>query len=358
MEDNKFKNGIEEIKKMTMTALEKKQIFESVINSHIQKEITASSRWSFYLFISRIQKSRLAYYVIIPLLIITTSSGVVFASESSLPDSILYPIKVNVVEPVRGALTFSKESKANYESNLATKRMVEAETLATTGKLDVSKEEKLNTLLAKHSKKLTEAIDEIDQTKDAEQVDDIVTNFQANMNAHARVLDSLTRKKEEDTEEQKAEKRSAPDIQLFSAMVAPDAEEKVENDENQISKLARMNANNIGNKIRNKEDVKYNKSDKFKRKKENVKSIINRTTTDINNTVNEDGEDKKTIIDNTNGTLGEAQQLLDDADDKEQNGDNVDAYKTLLDSESSAKEANIFLKESLKFKGKGYRFDR
>lgn len=359
MEDNNLKNKIVAIKKIKMTALEKQQVFENIINSPIATKIKSpvKSSWFTYSLISRTHMVRLAYYSIAILLIISTGGGAVFASENSLPDSIFYPVKVNVIEPIHEALTFNKEAKANYESNLATKRMIEAETLATQGKLDVTKEEKLNTLLVKHSKKLTETIDKIDQTEDSEQVDDIVTNFQANMNAHARVLDSLTTK-EEVKEGSNIEDRAAPKMQLFSAMMAPTTEKKVEKTENPISKSARMNANDLGNKIKNKEDVKFNKSDKFKKKKDSVKSIIDKTTTNINDAVNKDGEDKQTIIDNTNGTLNEAQQLLDDADVKEQSGDNIDAYKTLLDSESRAKESNIFLEESLKWKGKNHRIDR
>ena len=84
-------------------------------------------------------------------LILGYLSGVVFASQESLPNSIFYPLKVNIVEPIRGALTFSHKNKAKYEINLATERLVEAETLAGQGKLDKINEKKLNNLLNKHT---------------------------------------------------------------------------------------------------------------------------------------------------------------------------------------------------------------
>lgn len=342
MEDKKLQKGIEEIKDIKMTALEKKRIFEYVVNSSVSKKTPVHSPWINYSLIARIQKTHFAYYVVVPLVLVLTSGGIVLASESSLPDSILYPVKVKIVEPIHGALILSNESKAHYETSLATKRMVEAEILAKEGKLDIEKENKLNALLVEHTNKLNDAIDKIDTSDGSDQVDDIVTNFQAKMNAHAKVLDSIT-DEESETDENTNEESDQNKIGIK------------ENDEH-ISKSARTKADNIGDKFNNSDDNKEikngDKSDQFKKRKDNIKLIIDKTFTDINNDTNKDKKDKHKIISNTNDTLDQAQQLLDEADKKEQDGDEEDAYKTLLDSESSAKEANIFLNESLKLHDK------
>ncbi|HLP86763.1 MAG TPA: DUF5667 domain-containing protein [Candidatus Paceibacterota bacterium] len=423
MKDNNIKNGIKEIKKITMTADEKERIFEYVTSSpisNVRKEIT--NPWSFHLFISVIKRNHFAYYAILPLIIILASGGIVFASEEVLPTSILYPVKVSIVEPVRGALTFSAEARAYYESDLATERLVEAETLATQGKLDKEKENQINTLLENHSKNLDEAISKIDQVKEPEKVDEIVLNFEAKMNAHAKVLDIITAEqenKQEDNQESNQDDNKEEEVVLppqapvlepvieeqkdgveatvaepeMRTMSVTDSQEKPVEEatvseealpmlkmqvmsgptelENGVSNKARMSAEMISNKFKKKEnqpiekiDVEINKdipteekiiedkTTQYNKRKDAVKYIINGTIDNLNKVENLPSDKKKEIIENTNNTLEEAMWLLDEASKKEEGGDLDDAYNTLLDSEKSAKEADILLQTGLKIENK------
>jgi hypothetical protein len=335
MENKKLENGIEEIKKIKMTALEKKRVFEYIINSKVSSpQESMRSSWFNYSFIARIRKTHLAYYIIVPLIIILASGGMAFASEDSLPDSILYPIKVSIVEPIRGALTFSPKAKAEYESNLATKRMVEAETLAGEGKLNQPTENRLNNLLERHTVSLNRALDKADRmaqtVESTRQRDDIVTNFHANMNAHARVLNILSGKKE-----------NTPDGQYKDI---------------QISRTAKDNADLITNFSKNKEikieNKIQNKLDNYKKRKEAIQSLIDKTTIELDRASTRPSPSNQEIIESTNQTLNKAKQFLSDANEHENKGDQADAYSTLLDSESSAKEAGIFFETGMKFEGK------
>lgn len=201
MNDKKLKNGIDEVKKIVMTDSEKKHIFDNILNfsPKIQKPI--KSPWSFYSFISMSHRTQLVYYIIIPLIIILSGGGAVFASQESLPDSILYPLKVKVVEPIEGALIFSPQAKAKHESSLATRRLVEAETLAKQGKLDIREEQKINKLIENHTQALDKALSKINKSNLNEDKDEIVTNFRAEMNAHARVLDIIKKEEENNKRE-------------------------------------------------------------------------------------------------------------------------------------------------------------
>jgi len=320
MENKKFKIGIEEIKKMTMTLDEKKRIFDNIMSSslpHNQK--SPPSPWWKYSFLLNIHKNQLVYYIIIPLIGILTGGGVVFASQESLPDDIFYPTKVNIVEPVVGVLNFFQESKAHYESGLATERLVEAETLANEGKLDGEKEKKINDLLERHTNALNDALAKINKDDSPENVDEIVTTFNAGMNAHARVLEMINDQKNIDS--------------------------KKENLNNQISRNARISANKVKDSSKNKdEDV----SVKYAKKKKVVNSLINSTTIDINNVSSAPTSFNQTIVDNTNETINEAKLFLDEAVNSENKGDSKEAYRTLLDSESAIKEAGIFFQTKLK----------
>lgn len=192
MKDKKLQIGIEQIKKVTMTTSEKRRILEEVLGSSILDSALVRSPYTFYSFVSNLKKNRFFSYAIISCLVIFLGSGVVFASEGSLPDNILYPLKVNIVEPIRAALITSPVDKAQYESSLATKRLSEAETLAKQGKLDVSKENKLNKLLSKHTNALNNAINEVSKTKSVGVANDIINNFHAKMNTQAEVLNNIS----------------------------------------------------------------------------------------------------------------------------------------------------------------------
>ena len=138
------------------------------------------SLWSIYSFVYMFKHTKLVYYIIIPLILILSGGGVVFASTDSLPDSPLYPIKVKIVEPIEGAILVSKKSKAEYQSNLAEKRLIEAEILASRGKLSKDNEEKINNLLAKHTEELNNTISAAAKSE-IDDVDTIITDFRARL---------------------------------------------------------------------------------------------------------------------------------------------------------------------------------
>ncbi|MFA6392901.1 MAG: DUF5667 domain-containing protein [Candidatus Paceibacterota bacterium] len=237
MKNNKLQKGINEIRNIKMTNSEKELIFSNILKSSSKIIKPIKSPWLSFSFIMMLKRKQLVYYIIIPLLIILSSGGVVFASVDSLPDSILYPLKVNIVEPIRGALTFSHKNKAKYEVNLATERLIEAETLASQGKLTKTNEKRLNDLLESHTKSLDKALDVVKKTEPKEQTDEIIKDFSSEMNVHAEVLNIIKNKKDNN------------------------------NEENQISKNAKINAEHISDRSKNKENHTFNEKDlKFESK--------------------------------------------------------------------------------------------
>lgn len=329
MENNKLKNGINEIKSIVMTDSEKSCIFESILKSPIDNPKPIRSPWATFSFVAMIQSNKLVYYIVIPLIIILSSGGVVFASQDSLPDSILYPLKVNVVEKVEGALAFSPKAKAEHESSLAKKRLLEAETLAKSGKLDSINEKKINTLLSIHTASLNSALDQINTSNSPEVADSISTNFRAEMNAHARVLDILTNK------EDKGQEHKVEDV--------------AKNEDIKISNTARVSAERIKG-VAGKSDKGDFK--KYQDKKAEVTSLIESTDKNINSdsTTVENSNVSASIREDTSKTINEAKTYLDNADQKDREGNWKEAYSSLLDSESSVKEANILSKEREKIK--------
>ncbi len=181
--NKKLTQGIKEIREIKMSAQEKSQVLKNILGSSFHPKTGIRSPY---------------IYALVPALALAFCVVLVFASNGSLPGGVLYPLKVNVVEPFHSALLVSPVERADYQSSLATERLQEAETLDNQGTLDAPKEDRLNTLLSDHTKAFDRAVVEINQKnpKDPKISEDIQNNFQADLNAHAKVLDILNTQKQ------------------------------------------------------------------------------------------------------------------------------------------------------------------
>ncbi|MBI5139319.1 hypothetical protein HZA26_01780 [Candidatus Nomurabacteria bacterium] len=334
------KKGLSHIR---MTPLEKKNMLKNILGGEVSSKKPTPSPYVFYSFMQRWDKNHVASYALISCLVVFLSSGVVLASKETLPGNILYPFKTKVVEPVYGAFLFSPESEIEYESSLAVKRFEEAEALADEDKLDDSKEERINALLEKHiadfnksiaklERKQTENKKKDDNNDDYYDNDELVTNFQARMNAHAQVLDIIKGNKDEPEEAKKE----------------PVEKEQVKKAE--IRKTARNNAERLRETLQKKERGEEKNEEKYNKRKNNIQTLLDSTKKDLDENKSENSERKKTVIKDANERLEKAKQALKEAEEEDKKGDSRNAYKKLLDSESSAKEAEFFLKAGLKLK--------
>lgn len=68
-------------------------------------------------------------------ILLVGGTGTAFAAQSALPGEPLYGVKVNIEEPIVGALATSPQAKANWSADLAARRLSEAEQLAVQNKL-------------------------------------------------------------------------------------------------------------------------------------------------------------------------------------------------------------------------------
>lgn len=317
-EEKKLNIGREEILKIKMTHTEKKRLLDTILQS-----ASKNSSISPYSFLLKFGNYRIAYGVFASFLLVILGTGIVSASKASLPGSVLYPLKVDVIEPINKVLLFSPLKKIQYESDLAESRLVEAETLANQGRLDIKNETKLNSLLELHAKNLNEEVEKRRQTSsenNTENEDEIITDFAAKMNAHAGILDVI--QDDKNTESNEITGR--------------------------ISETARKNADRV-NILKNK---KENEPGKYKKKKEVVQSIIDSTEANLNQQKTDISGKGKTVINNTKKTLENARTFLREAEEENKKEDREKAFEKLLDSENSAKEADIFLKTGLELEKK------
>lgn len=123
--------------------------------------------------------------------------GVSFAAEGALPGDALYPVKVNVNENVRGMISRSEESKAEWEGRRAERRLEEAAELAAENRLDTEVRVTIEEQFNAHAERAQRRIEAIETSGDASAAARISTDLEASLRAQDRILAELGESKAE-----------------------------------------------------------------------------------------------------------------------------------------------------------------
>jgi len=119
------------------------------------------------------------------------SGGTVFAAQGALPGDVLYPIKVNVNEEIRGAFTVNAEAKVAWETTLAERRSHEAAALETEGALDADIAADLSARLATHIDKAESLMAELEAKGNLEAAANAQSRLEALLSVQQRIFQSL-----------------------------------------------------------------------------------------------------------------------------------------------------------------------
>ncbi len=117
-------------------------------------------------------------------LVALLGGGTSFAAQGALPGDVLYPVKVNVNEEVRAALTFSSEGKTELNAERAAVRLDEAEKLAAQNRLTAQAKAQVEENFIRFADKVKDKLAELPPQARA----DIVSRFEAALAAHDRIL--------------------------------------------------------------------------------------------------------------------------------------------------------------------------
>jgi hypothetical protein len=147
-------NPLNDFKKLRDAHLfppERKQALRKNLLAHMTIHPVALRPGGIWLWLHNKLFSRpLAVVLASLVLIITAGTGTAIAANAALPGQALYAVKTHFNEPVRAALTVRANERAIYETDLAAKRMEEAQALAAEGPLDEAIQTELNKDLADH----------------------------------------------------------------------------------------------------------------------------------------------------------------------------------------------------------------
>lgn len=133
---------------------------------------------------------RVAYFAVVPLVLLLVMSTVAFAAEKALPNNPLYSVKVGINEPIKLIFTDSPSERALKQTEFLENRFIEAETLLATNELS---ENSSRTVTARLSEQLTVLEETLTRFKDESPlvVEELSRKVSTLLSVHGKILASL-----------------------------------------------------------------------------------------------------------------------------------------------------------------------
>lgn len=114
--------------------------------------------------------------------------GTSYAAERALPGDPLYGVKIHINEPVLSVLATTPSAQAQWNAQLATRRLEEAEALAATGKLTPVTATDLQTQITQATQHFDASVATVANEGGSGAAQSAATDMQATLDAHADVL--------------------------------------------------------------------------------------------------------------------------------------------------------------------------
>ncbi len=131
--------------------------------------------------------SRTFVLPIVALVVILSGAATASASQVALPGDLLYPVKTDVVEKVKGAFARSDEAKAEVALVQLERRMDEGVELASQNGLSEEAQVELDNQMVKHSEKLKANLEKL-STKNGEAASELISKYEAILSIHSQAL--------------------------------------------------------------------------------------------------------------------------------------------------------------------------
>ncbi len=126
-------------------------------------------------------------------LVLVVGIGTSYAAETALPGDPLYAVKVGFTEPIQGVLAVSPVAKAEWNTQLLSRRLSEAATLAAHGTLNDSARASLETQIALQAGNVNTNVAKMKATDEgAVAAASAESNLEASLVGHERVLAGIS----------------------------------------------------------------------------------------------------------------------------------------------------------------------
>ena len=117
--------------------------------------------------------------------------SIAFAAQASLPGDVLYPIKVNVTEPLQGATKLSLKAQAQWNTTLVQRRLEEVELLSSQKITPAVNAALLTTAFQKQADAATKNISALAASGDVQTASQAASDYEASLRAHERIVGQL-----------------------------------------------------------------------------------------------------------------------------------------------------------------------
>lgn len=126
-------------------------------------------------------------------LVLVVGIGTSYASENALPGDPLYAIKVGFSEPMQGVLNVSPVAKATWNTELLSRRLEEAATLASKGGLSETARASIESQIARKAHDVNLNVERLKSTADGViAAASVESQLEASLVGHERVLTGLS----------------------------------------------------------------------------------------------------------------------------------------------------------------------
>lgn len=334
MNEEKFKKGIEDLRKIGLTSAEKfrvKSNLDFYIETSTPTQVVKSSWYSGYSF----AHTKLYSGAFALVLVVILGADTYSMAEKALPGDTLYPVKVGVLEPLRYTTALSNEAKANLEvANLDT-RLREAEMLQVQGKLTDIVSTDLQNRINLNTEKFNKIVQDLNNQNKLQDDSDVEIDFEAKINAHTRILDNIAQSDQDENIKK-----------LKRAIVKRSSDEGGAMAATMVSAKVMMFSSEPTTPQPTTTEITSTTTDKvFIQRKKDTEKIIKSARENIEKSKRSLRANKR-ILDDAEGLINDAQKSLDDADKHSRSGDSEEAKQSLINSRIRAKEANTSIEVS------------
>lgn len=288
---------------------------------------------------SAFARARFVPAALIAGLVISTSAGVSYAAESALPGDVLYPVKVNVNEPVGGAFLFSQQERISWLAHLAERRLEEASILTAQGRLDSAKSQEVTTRFGAHTAEIkarTEELEANDPASAAEASAEVATTLEA----HEAILARLAVEKDTPAPQTAALVGQVRSAAKALARISEDAEQKAFSTGSTVFTTAQdgNNATSVAATTSQKAGVSF-KEEMVMRMRATARESLDQAYALLGHIENQGSESAvrtKTHIDATEASFNEGQEQL-------AQGEYDKAYRAFKDVTADARTVSRLL---------------
>ncbi len=139
----------------------------------------------------RLLKFKYAMPLFLIFALLASGGGVSYAAQNSLPGDPLYPVKVDVNEPIAGAFQFGTQAQAQWNADLAQTRLQEAEQLAAQNRLTPQLQAQVATRLQDAVAAAQNNITQLQEKNQGVVAAQVNNNLETDLRVHAAILARL-----------------------------------------------------------------------------------------------------------------------------------------------------------------------